>query len=425
MGSLAVAGGHPCIPAQTFEAATKWPHYGPSELEAVSRLVTKGEVSRSDTVLEFEQEVCKLCCCRHALTFPNGTLAMLAAMYAVGIGPGDEVLCPSNTWWGSISPALWLGASVSFCDCEPGTLCLDPEDVLRRITPCTKALVAVHLWGLPAPMSELRDLCTRHGIALIEDASHAHGARYKGTPVGSLGDIAVFSCQASKLLPMGEGGFLSTDSSDLYEAALLIGHGDRLGSFSSTKTQHRLAATGAGIKARPTPLVAALGLHQLRSLRRHVASTSEAFRALETCLDSIGGFARGQTPGDAGAGRVYYEFVFRYSPEHFPGVLAPDLALILQKEGVRCDICRYPLLHQLPLFRVQGDIRDHANSSSSTLVDAICLPVCETLQPRLLSLPAIKTPTLELAEAYDAAFRKVSAHAETVVDLCATGALHE
>jgi len=147
----------------------------------------------------------------------------MAAFFALDLKPGDEVIVPSATFWASVVPMLWFDAVPVFCESETARLGLDPEDVESKITSRTRAIVVVHLWGMPSRMTELFDIAGRHNLKIIEDASHAQGATWRGRPCGTLGDISIFSLQTSKLAPAGEGGIFLTDDADLHERAICMG----------------------------------------------------------------------------------------------------------------------------------------------------------------------------------------------------------
>src|SRR5439155_1690387 len=157
-------------------------------------------------VADFEQAFARLCERRHALVMNSGTAALHSAYFAAGVGPGTEVIVPSYTFFASAAPILQCGGTPVFCDVDERTLTADPDDVARRITARTRAICVVHLWGNPAPMDRFAALARRHGLALIEDCSHAHGATYQGRPVGSWGDVGCFSLQGQKAVSGGEAG---------------------------------------------------------------------------------------------------------------------------------------------------------------------------------------------------------------------------
>ncbi|PZF80023.1 DegT/DnrJ/EryC1/StrS family aminotransferase [Jiangella anatolica] len=149
--------------------------------------------------------------CRHGVTVANATLALFASLIAAGVGPGDEVVIPGYTFVASATSVLLLGATPVIADVDPRHLHLTGETAAMALTPRTRAIMAVHLAGSPAPMDDLRALARENGLVVVEDAAQAHGAGYRGRPVGSLGDVAAFSFQSTKAMTAGEGGLITTN----------------------------------------------------------------------------------------------------------------------------------------------------------------------------------------------------------------------
>ena len=164
----------------------RWPIITQEDEEAVLDVLRRGAMSGLDVTKQFEQEYAAWQSSTYALAMSTGTAALQSAMYGCKVGVGDEIICPSVTYWASALPAFSLGATVFFADVDPETLCLDPNDIEHRITERTRAIVVVHYLGYPADMDPILAVARRHGIKVIEDVSHAHGGRYKGRKVGSL-----------------------------------------------------------------------------------------------------------------------------------------------------------------------------------------------------------------------------------------------
>src|SRR5687767_12796929 len=225
---LAILGGQPAITLDQTEAA-RWPLIEAEETAAVQEVLASGELSTSPVARQLEAEFAAYHGVRYALSANNGTAALHAAFFALGVGPGDEVISPAATYWATAVPVLNCGAIPVFADVDPETLCIDPSDVERRISPRTKAIVVMHAGGMPCEMDALLEIARRHGLRVVEDASHAHGALYKGRKVGTFGDVAAFSLQTSKLCPAGEGGILLTDDEAILRRATALGHYERLG----------------------------------------------------------------------------------------------------------------------------------------------------------------------------------------------------
>ena len=163
--------------------------------------------------------VCGISGCKHAVALANGTVALECALKALGVGPGDEVITTSRTFIASASCAVMLGARPVFADVDRESQNITAESIRRVLTPRTKAIVAVHLAGWPCEMDDILALAHERGIKVVEDCAQAHGATYKGRPVGSLGDVAAFSfCQDKIMTTAGEGGMVTTNSEELWNA---------------------------------------------------------------------------------------------------------------------------------------------------------------------------------------------------------------
>jgi len=174
----------------------------------------------------FRTEFAAICGVRHAIPVSNGTVALHLALAAIGVGPGDEVIVPSLTYVATANAVSYCGATPVFADVEWGSWGLDPASVQRVMTSRTKAVVAVHLYGMPASMAALRELTSAAGITLVEDAAEAPFATYRGRPTGGLGDVAAFSFYGNKIVTSGEGGAVTTDDDELAaRVELLRGQG--------------------------------------------------------------------------------------------------------------------------------------------------------------------------------------------------------
>ena len=407
----AILGGPPAVTIDQT-SANRWPILTAEDEAAVLQVLRDGDVSLHPVTRWLEDDYRAFAGARHALAHCNGTAALLAAFWAIDLQPGDEVLVPSATFWASVLPMLWLGALPAFCESEPDRLGLDPADVERKITPRTRAIVVVHLWGLPSKMTELLHIAQSHNLKVIEDASHAHGAIWRQRPCGSLGDVSVFSLQGSKLAPAGEGGILLTNDDDLMQRAICLG--DIMRILELDTPARRFAATSFGIKTRMAPLSAAVARVQLKHLPERNARRSENLTYLSRALESLG-FDTFLAPPHIH--RVYFEYLIRYNPQTSP-LPIDTLNKALLAEGCTIERPRYPLLHQQPFFteghfaqvarvdgRCQIDPQTYANTS---------LPQTESANCDMLKLPTFPTADRPLLDQYIAAFEKVLAHADEI-----------
>jgi perosamine synthetase len=381
------------------DEAVRWPVFDRVSEDAVLRVLRDGNVSTHPVIRELEQDYAAFTGRRHALAHNNGTSALLAAFHALGLAPGDEILVPSATFWASVLPMVWCGLVPVFCDSEPTTLGLDPVDLRRKITARSKAVVIVHLWGLPCQVAEIQQVCAEFDLRIIEDASHAHGASYHGRPCGTLGDISVFSLQGDKLAPAGEGGMFLTDNPDYLERATCLGDITRIIELHSPA--QRFAATSMGIKTRIAPLSAALGRVSLRKLAACNRIRNDNHRWLSEQLEPLG-FDCFLPP--TGVERVYFEFLIRHRDPAFD---TPRFMALLQDLGCQVRVPRYPLLHEQPFFRERqlAEIGRYPDGCELPDYARVELPQAESGNRRLLKLPNFCHPARELLEQYRAAFK--------------------
>ena len=405
----AILGGPPAVTADQDEAS-RWPRLDERDERAVLRVLRDGNLSTHPVIRELEADYAAFAGTPYALAHANGTAALHAAFFALDLQPGDEVLVPSATFWASVLPIVWAGAIPVFCESEPERLGIDPADMERKITSRTRAAVAVHLWGLPAKMSGVRALAERHGLRVVEDASHAHGARWRGQPCGALGDVGVFSLQGDKLAPAGEGGVLLCREPDLYERAVLFGDVTRIIEMESPA--RRFAGTSFGVKSRIAPVSAAIGRSQLARLSEHNAERNAGVVHLSTKLEALG--IHTFLP-PAHVERTYFEFIVRCEPER-TGLPLPLLAAALHAEGCRASPPRYPLVHQQPFF-TEGHFARIARLPAGVPApryDPGDLPATRAGREVLMKLPAFPKAPPELLDQYAEAFEKVLGHADTI-----------
>jgi dTDP-4-amino-4,6-dideoxygalactose transaminase len=393
-----------------LEPVERWPLLTREDEEAVLRVLRDGDISTHPILRELERDYAAHFGLPYALAHCNGTLALLAAFFAIGLGPGDEVLVPSATFWASVLPMLWLGAFPVFCESEPERLGLDPEDLARRISPRTRAIVVVHLWGMPSRMTEITALARRHDLRIVEDASHAQGALWRDRPCGTLGDVSVFSLQGGKLAPAGEGGILLCRDYAYYERAVLLGDITRI--IELETPARRFAATSFGIKTRMAPLSAAIAQVQLRHLEARNRRRTENLVYLSERLESLG---FDTFLGPSHVRRVYFEYLIRHDPAR-TGLAREALVAALQAEGCRVEAPRYPLLHQQP-FLTEGHFREIARPAPGTPVPQYrpdALPRTEAASRTLLKLPSFPHAPRAILDQYAAAFEKVVSRAADV-----------
>ncbi|MES2660199.1 MAG: DegT/DnrJ/EryC1/StrS family aminotransferase [Verrucomicrobiota bacterium] len=382
------------------EPAVRWPVFDEDSEAAVLQILRYGNVSTHPVIRGLEHDYAAFTGRRHALAHNNGTSALLAAFHALDLQPSEEILVPTATFWASVLPMVWCGLVPVFCESEPGTLGIDPADMRRKITPRTKAVVIVHLWGLPCKVDEIQQVCDEFGLRIIEDASHAHGAIYHGRKCGNLGDISIFSLQGDKLAPAGEGGIFLTDNADYYERATCLGDIRRI--IELKNPSRRFAATGMGIKTRIAPMSAALGRVSLGKLTNANRIRNENHRWLSEYLERLG-FDCFLPP--AGVERVYFEFLIRHRDPTFDTSRFIDH---LQSLGGHVSTPRYPLLHEQPFFR-EGHISKFGRYPADVRLPDyahLSFPQTERENHRLIKLPNFCHPCHDLLEQYASAFER-------------------
>ena len=412
---LAANGGKKAVTLDQTEAL-RWPLWGEEDYKAVERVMQLPDYSFYEEAYRFEKEFKDYSGAEYVLAHNNGTSAIHSALFALGIGPGDEVITPSLTFWASAMQVLACNAVPKFAEIDPQTLNLDPRDLEKKITPRTKAVVAVHLSGLPCEMDEIMQIARRHGVKVIEDASHAHGAEYRGKKIGTIGDVGCFSLQATKLLPAIEGGLLLTNDREYYERALALGHYERLPGLPESSRYRKYAHTCFGYKYRIHPLAAAIARVQLRELDDRNRQRASIYEYLGSELDKIPGLETIKTP--AGVKRAYYWYRIKYKSEELGGLEREKFIAALQAEGVEVSAEKYELLHLQPIFR-EGEAWGrgcpwscpHAGPDKAPRPPEP-LPVSEKLHHQLLVLPSFFQAGKELLDQYIRAFRKVAENAD-------------
>jgi perosamine synthetase len=256
------------------------PQLGDEEIAAVAKVLRSGVLTDGPITAEFERSFADRHQVDHAVAFCNGTVALTAMYMALNITAGDEVIVPSMTFISSATSVVHVGASPVFADVDAATFNLDPADVARKVTPRTRAILAVHYGGQAADMDELRAIADDAGILLLEDAAEAHGAMYRDRSVGSLGDAAMFSFTPTKNITTGEGGMVTTNRGDLArKLRLLRNHGQT----------NRYDHDSLGFNWRLTEMQAAIGVVQTAKLDGILAQKRRNAQRMAELLSTVTG----------------------------------------------------------------------------------------------------------------------------------------
>ncbi|HKB94775.1 MAG TPA: DegT/DnrJ/EryC1/StrS family aminotransferase [Gaiellaceae bacterium] len=320
------------VPEQAADVRLAFPDVGEEELAEIAAVLAGGQLTMGARVVEFEELLARAAGTEHAAAVSSGTAALHVAVLALDIGPGDEVLVPAYTFPATANVVALAGATPVLVDVDPVTMNIDSADAARRVTPRTRAVLAVHLFGRPARLEELPDL------PVLEDAAGALGASRGGRPCGSLGALACFSFHPRKIVTTGEGGAVTTDDAGIDERVRSLRHHG----WSPSARYDDMPAPAYNYRL--SDVLCALGIPQLRRLdellaarERVAAGYAERLAGLDVTLPSA-------DPGDRHGLQAYVVQV-----DGRDQVMAG-----LRAEGIQCQIGTYAL-HRLGAYRDQGD----------------------------------------------------------------------
>jgi perosamine synthetase len=330
------------------------PDIGPEEIAAVTEVLESGMIAQGKRVKELEDAWAEFVGVRHAIATGNGTLALMAIFAGIRLEPGDEVITVSHTFAATANAILSTGATPVFVDIEPDTYLIDAKKIERAITPRTRAICPVHLFGLVADMDMIRAIADRHGLIVVEDACQAHGATFRGRMAGSFGHGA-FSLYATKNMTTAEGGFVTTDDDDLAEWLRI---------YRNQGMRARYQFEMLGYNFRMTDIAAAIGLVQFGKLARNTARR----RAIAARYDeAFGELPIGLPITPDGRTHVFHQYTLDV------GGARDAIVSDLREAGVGADIY-YPIpVHRQPYIMERGLFAD--------------LPVTDAAASRTLALP--------------------------------------
>jgi perosamine synthetase len=330
------------------------PDVGPEEIAAVTEVLQSGMLAQGKRVKELEDAWAEFVGVRHAIATGNGTLALMAIFAGIGLEPGDEVITVSHTFAATANAILSTGANPVFVDIEPDTYLIDAKKIERAITPRTRAICPVHLFGLVADMDMIRAIADRHGLIVVEDACQAHGATFRGRMAGSFGHGA-FSLYATKNMTTAEGGFVTTND-DAFA--------DWLRLYRNQGMRARYQFEMLGYNFRMTDLAAAIGLAQFAKLPRNTARRQAIAARYD---EAFGELPIGLPITPDGRTHVFHQYTLDV------GGARDAIVADLREAGVGADIY-YPIpVHRQPYIMERGL---HAD-----------LPVTDAAAGRTLALP--------------------------------------
>ena len=324
-----------------------WPAWKTAYEEKVLEVLRSRVWSRAKVTAEFEAKWAELIGTKRCLSVVNGTSALIASVSQFNIGPGDEVIVPPYTFIATIQAVLLNGALPVFADIDPRTFQIDPAKIEAKITSRTKAIIPVHILGIPADMTRIMAIARKHNLIVIEDACQAHLAEVKDKRVGSIGDAGCFSFQTSKNMPIGEGGAITSDNETFMDQCfsyhnLGLPYGTQVGSVSG-------GGIRVGSKIRFTEYQAAIGLVQLTNLEKDTNIRWDNAQYLSKKIKDIPGIAPATLYPET-TKAVYHLYPLLYNKDKFKGLTRNQFLESLRAEGVPCS-SGYTPLHTQPFIK--------------------------------------------------------------------------
>jgi len=388
MQKLAIQGGKPSRDT-TLNPWPKWPIWGKEEEVALIEVLNSGVWSyNGPKETEFNRLFAKFTGTKYSICTVNGTVTMQLALEAMGIGVGDEVIVPGITWQATAATVIDVNATPVLVDVLTDTWCIDPAEIEKAITPKTKAIIPVHLYGAFADMDAVMEIAKKHNLYVIEDCAHKHGGEWKGKKAGSIGDVGSFSFQLSKHLTAGEGGSMTTDDSDLAEKLDALRNcgrrpeGDSL--IGADKGIGDYGDDGNFIQSgnlRITEFQAAILIEGLKRLPEQNATRDTNGAYLNGLLEEIPGVVPLKRDARE-TKKAYFNFAFRYDENNFKGLPVKKFRSALEAElGIVVDACYEPL-NNCPLYVPHTKPARHKlNEAYWAAIDPtrFKLPVCERI----------------------------------------------
>jgi dTDP-4-amino-4,6-dideoxygalactose transaminase len=332
------------------------PSIGFRERAAVNRVLRSGNLAQGKTVAEFEYSFSKFVSGSACVALNSGTSALHLGLLALGIGPGDEVIVPTFTFAATANAAAITGAKPVFVDIEHDFFAIDAKRVEEAITPKTKAVVAVHLYGHPAELDKLTQICQKHGLLLVEDAAQAHLAEYDGKAVGSIGDVGAFSFYPTKNMTTGEGGMATTNNKETERKLRLL---------RNQGMEIRYQNEIPGFNNRMTELAAAIGVVQLKQIGSWTLKRQANAAFLDNALEGVI-----VPPVSPKARHVYHQYTIRLVDQD-----RDRFASELKRLGVDSDVYYPAPVHTLPAYNLSLDT-PVANAVAKT---CLSIPVHQNL----------------------------------------------
>lgn len=408
---LAILGGKRIVNPE--KAKYFWPLIDSNAKNAVMKQL-RNSVSiynRSGVIEEFENAYARKFKKKYSLLCNSGTAAIHSMYVAAGLKEGDEVICPAYTFFATITPLLFTGAKPILCDCdEYGNI--DPKEIIKKISKKTKAVVITHMWGMPCNMDQIVKICKKYNLLLLEDASHAHGAEYKGRPVGSFGDMSAWSLQGLKNISGGEGGILVTNNKEFYYRALLLGHYNKRCIQEIPKNHHlaKFAVSGMGLKLRSHPLAVALAYEGLKKLDKYQKYRNKYAKEIIKQLSKNKILSPIKPPKNSKSS--WYGLILKYNEKNADGLSIEKFYKAITAEGLTefdRPMSTSPV-NYLPLFQEPWVIfpiyKSRENRFSYKAGD---FPKAENFYKKIFKIPVWATPSDKIViKKYINGIKKVS-----------------
>ncbi len=398
---LALFGGPKAVtfPSAQQGALTRWPRYGAAEKKALHDMIDSGQFYQE--LPKFEKEWQDYTKAPFVKAHMNGSSALTSMYFALDLEPGSEIMVPSYTFFSAVLALRFFGLVPIFVDIDPATGCFDLDDAKRKLTKRTRAVEAMHSWGLPCEMDKICGWAKEKGLIVLEDAAHAHGAEMQGRKMGTWGAMGIYSFQTSKVCPAVEGGVGMYQTREYYERAAAFGHYEDPVKFAANSPVRAYEGTGFGQKYRMHPFAAAVVRQQLRGLDERNAVIHGNVRKLNDRLTQLPGLSEPRVRPDQK--RVYYHASMLLLDEKKAGFTRDKLLKALQAEGVRASKWDYPEQHRLKIY-------SEAKWWHHPPVIPAALPGTTQVNATHIFMPTVHGEAPELLDQWVKAFEKVWAN---------------
>lgn len=340
--SLAIAGGSPAVTLKPYP----WPIIGEQEIPWMEEVIRSGKWSwMGPHETAFTEDFRQFIGANHAMCVSNGTVSIQCALQAVGVEPGDEVIVPGLTWTATAQAALDIGAQVVLVDIDPETFCIAPEAIAAAITPKTRAIIPVHLFGCMCDMDAIMALAEKHGLMVVEDVAHQHGSQWRGVGAGAIGHAGSFSFQQSKVLTSGEGGAITCQDEEVFRTAFALKQ------VGWTPPPDMVPANHYGHNYRITEMQCVLLRGGLSRLEAQTEIRDANAKRLSAGLEALGGPLRAARRDPRVTRQAYYAMSLHFDAARAEGVTRTQYMHALGAEGL-CMGETYDLVYSNPLLNL-------------------------------------------------------------------------